>query len=67
MIPELVIRYDHDLRPKSAQCSSCGHPMPPPPPDFDDSADIVQWFSNQFIEHRKEKHAAPPYAVAKDS
>jgi hypothetical protein len=33
MVPELAIRYDHDLRPTSAQCSSCGQQMPGLPPD----------------------------------
>lgn len=61
MIPELTLRYDHDLHPVSAQCSSCGRQMPLPPPDLRDAADIVQWFSVHFIEHRKQEHPAPPY------
>jgi hypothetical protein len=67
MIPELTIRYDHNLSPVSAQCSSCGQQMPPSPSDLHDSADIVQWFSDHFIEHRKLKHPVPPYGTAGDS
>ena len=67
MIPELAIRYDYDLRPNSAQCSSCGQQMPTPPPDLDDPANMVQWFSSHFIEHRKQKHPAPPYGAVVDS
>ena len=63
MTPELAIRYDHNLRPESAQCSSCGHPMPKPPSDLNDTAAIIQWFSDHFIEHRKEKHPATPYGA----
>ena len=62
MIPELSIRYDHDLHPVSAECSTCGQQMPAPPPEFRDAPDIVMWFSGQFIEHRKQKHPSPPYA-----
>jgi len=61
MIPELTIRYDHELRPISAQCSSCGHPMPKPPSDLHDRSDILLWFSDQFIEHRRKEHPIPPY------
>jgi hypothetical protein len=67
MIPELTIRYDHELRPQSAECCSCGHQMPKPPSDLHDSADIVSWFSSHFIEHRKEKHPAPPYESPSDT
>jgi len=60
MIPELIIRYDHQLRPASAECTSCGQHMPKPPSDLEGS-EIIVWFSGRFIEHRKEKHPAPPY------
>lgn len=63
MTPELTIRYDHDLRPVSAECSSCGQRMPAPPPDFHDTNEIIVWFSGHFIEHRKQKHPTPPYAA----
>jgi hypothetical protein len=61
VIPELTIRYDHQLRPVSAECTSCGQQMPRPPAYLNDSSDIILWFSDHFIEHRKEKHPAPPY------
>ena len=64
MIPELTIRYDHDLRPVSAECSSCGQQMATPPSDLHDSADIILWLSNHFVEHRKQKHPATPYGTA---
>ena len=63
MTPELAIRYDHNLHPVAAYCSSCGLKMPTPPSDLHDSADIILWFSDHFIEHRKEKHPAPPYGT----
>ena len=61
MIPELIIRYDHQLRPISAECISCGQHMPKPPSDLNDDSKIILWFSERFVEHRKEKHPAPPY------
>jgi hypothetical protein len=67
MIAQLTIRYDHNLRPVSAECSSCGQQMPPPPSDLHDAAGIIQWLSDRFIEHRKQKHPAPPYGSSADS
>ena len=67
MVAELAIRYDENLRPVSAQCSSCGLHMPPPPSDLHDTADIILWLSDHFIEHRKQKHPAPPYGTRNDS
>ena len=64
MIAELTIRYDHNLRPVSSECSTCGQHMPPPPRVLHDSGDILVWFSGQFIEHRKQKHPSPPYGAA---
>jgi hypothetical protein len=61
MIPELTIRYDHDMRPISAECSSCGQRMPAPPSALRNTADTIMWFSDHFIEHRQQKHPAPPY------
>lgn len=63
MVPELTIRYDHELHPVSAECSSCGQHMPKPPSDLHDSADTILWFSDHFVEHRKQKHPAPPYGT----
>jgi hypothetical protein len=65
MNSELVIRYDDQVRPVSAQCSGCGQQMPAPPPTLQDSADIIQWFSVQFIEHKKRNHPTPPYGADK--
>ena len=61
MNSELVIRYDPDLRPISAQCTSCGQKMPSLPSDLDDTAARIIWFSDHFIEHKKRKHPAAPY------
>jgi hypothetical protein len=61
MIPELTIRYDHQLQPASAECSSCGQQMPQPPSNLNDSSEIILWFSAHFVDHRKEKHPAPTY------
>lgn len=63
MIPEVTIRYDYDLRPVSAQCSSCGQPMPKPPSDLHDTAALIMWFSDRFLEHRKLEHPIPPYGL----
>jgi hypothetical protein len=35
--------------------------MPAPSPELHDAADIIVWFSDHFIAHRKEKHPASPY------
>ena len=61
MNSELVIRYDADLQPISAQCSSCGQQMPSLPSDLHETADRVIWLSDRFIEHKKSKHSTPPY------
>ena len=61
MVPELAIRYDNNLRPTSAQCSTCGQHMPAPPSEVRDTADVLMWFSDQFVEHRTQKHPTPPY------
>lgn len=66
MIPELAIRYDDELRPTSAQCSSCGLRMPAPPHDLQETVDVIMWFSDNFIEHRKQKHPSTPYGAAAD-
>jgi len=63
MNSELVIRYDANLRPISAQCSLCGQQMPHLPSDLHDTPDCIIWFSDRFIEHKKSKHATPPYGA----
>ena len=63
MNSELVIRYDANLRPISAQCSSCGQQMPSLPSDLPDTPDRIVWFSDHFIEHKKQKHPTPPYGA----
>jgi hypothetical protein len=54
---ELKIDYDDEMRPISATCTGCGEKMPKPPADLQDSADIVVWSSEKYIEHRKLKHS----------
>ena len=46
MVPELAIRYDNNLRPTSAQCSTCGQHMPTPPSEVRDTADVLMWFGD---------------------
>jgi len=61
MNSELIIRYDPDMRPVSAQCSSCGQQMPNLPTDLRETTDRIIWFSDRFIEHKQSKHPTPPY------
>ena len=51
---ELTISYDDDFFPLSAICTYCGEQMPKP--DVKTAAEIILWFSVQFLEHKKLKH-----------
>jgi hypothetical protein len=53
---ELRFAYDHNMRPFSATCTGCGEKMPISPSIIKDSADIVMWLSQRYLEHRKLKH-----------
>ena len=55
MKTELRFAYDENMRPISATCTGCGEQMAKPDPSLENSADIVMWLSEQFLEHRKEK------------
>ena len=57
MLSELKIEYDEAMKPISATCTGCGERMPLPPADLQNSADIIVWFSKEYIEHRKLKHS----------
>ena len=53
---ELKFSYDDNMHPIGATCGACGEKMPKPDPDLKDSADIIVWFSEKYIEHRRLKH-----------
>lgn len=57
---ELVFTYDECMVPRWAQCSRCGERMPLPPLNLIDPADIILWYSGQFLEHKKLKHPSVP-------
>jgi len=54
---ELNVEYDSEMRPISATCTRCGGKMPQPPANLQNSADIIVWLSEKYIEHRKLKHS----------
>jgi len=54
---ELKVDYNKEMKPISARCTGCREPMPTPSPDLVNSADIIVWLSNQYIEHRRLKHS----------
>jgi len=53
---ELKISYDKAMKPISATCTVCGERMPSPPAELQNSADIIMWLSEKYIEHQKLKH-----------
>lgn len=53
---ELKVGYDEAMKPISASCTRCGERMLPPPSNLQTSADIIYWFSREYLEHRKAKH-----------
>jgi hypothetical protein len=53
---ELAIVYNSDMFPVSASCTHCGEEMPKPDACLEFPADIVLWFSLQFLEHKRLKH-----------
>ena len=57
MRTELHFDYDDRMHPIGATCSACGEWMPRPDPRLKDSAEIILWFSEKYIEHRKLKHS----------
>lgn len=54
---ELTIVYDQEMKPISAMCTGCREHMPTPPAHMANSADIIVWLSERYLEHRKLKHA----------
>jgi hypothetical protein len=54
---ELKVEYNHEMKPVSAMCTGCREKMPTPGADLANSADIIVWLSNQYIEHRRLKHS----------
>jgi hypothetical protein len=54
---ELQIEYNEEMKPISATCTACGEKMPKPPGELQNSADVIVWLSEKYIEHRKLKHS----------
>lgn len=54
---ELKIEYDGQMKPIRAVCNGCGEKMPLPLADLQNAADIIVWFSNKYLDHRKLKHS----------
>jgi hypothetical protein len=63
MRTELAITYDTNMYPLSAKCKGCGEQMPPPGSELAEPVDIILWFSQLYVEHRKLKHAPTPESV----
>jgi len=55
---ELAFAYDKNSFPISANCRRCGEEMPKCDPSVIDSADVVLWFAQQYLEHKLRKHAS---------
>jgi hypothetical protein len=56
MRTELRFAYDENMIQISATCTGRGEKMPTPPCTIKDSAEIVLWLSQRYLEHRKLKH-----------
>lgn len=57
---ELKFTYDDKMHPIAATCGACGEHMLKPDLALKDSADIIMWFSEKYIQHKKEKHPLSP-------
>jgi hypothetical protein len=69
MRTELSIQYDRNMYPLSAICKTCGEQMGKPGPELKEPVDIILWFSQLYVEHRRQKHAPeakPAAAVMPD-
>ena len=55
MRTELRFVYDDSMHPIGATCNACGEQMPKPDPALIESADVIMWFSEKYIEHWKVK------------
>jgi len=64
MRTELAITYDRNMHPLSAKCKGCGEQMRPPAPELKEPVDIILWFSQLYVEHRKLKHAIETQSAA---
>jgi len=62
MRTELSFTYDATMRPISALCSLCGQPIPSPPSNLSNVADIVMYMSLGFLEHKRLNHPTQPHA-----
>ena len=60
MRTELAITYDRTMHPLSAVCKGCGERMPQPSPEVEAPVDIILWFSQLYVEHRRLKHRPDP-------
>ena len=60
----LAISYDTYMHPLSARCKDCGEEMPLPGPELVEPVDIILWFSQLYVEHRRSKHVPVATEVA---
>jgi hypothetical protein len=58
MRTQLSITYDTYMHPLAAKCKECGEAMRRPGPDLKEPVDIILWFSQLYVEHRRLKHVA---------
>jgi hypothetical protein len=56
MRTELAINYDSRMHPLSARCKECGAAMRSADPKLKDPIDIILWFSQLYVEHRRAMH-----------
>jgi len=52
----LAITYDGFMHPLAAKCRDCGEEMRQPGPELVEPVDIILWFSQLYVEHRRLKH-----------
>jgi hypothetical protein len=55
--PELLIDYDANSHPVSANCSICGVQLPHMESKGASSAESIKWFAIQFDLHVRQKHS----------
>jgi hypothetical protein len=60
----LAITYDGYMHPLAAKCRDCGEEMRQPGPELVEPVDIILWFSQLYVEHRRQKHVNSSVASA---
>ena len=58
MRTELQFIYNEHMHPIGATCSKCGEKMPKPDPRLKDSAEIIVSLSEQYLDHKRQKHSS---------